>query len=84
MVEPFLKDFLGFDTVLGTEIATYKGKATGFVCLPGVLWGRRKQMLLKRLLEMSNQRLGLVIGTLTFLSWNFARHTRTYLLTGLF
>ncbi|KAI5352542.1 hypothetical protein L3X38_005433 [Prunus dulcis] len=34
--------------VLGTEIATYKGKATGFVCLPGVLVGKKKADALKK------------------------------------
>ncbi|KAL6187403.1 hypothetical protein ACLB2K_038802 [Fragaria x ananassa] len=42
MVEAFCKDFLGFETVLGTEIATYKGKATGFVSPPGVLVAEKK------------------------------------------
>ncbi|PRQ23671.1 putative transferase [Rosa chinensis] len=48
MVEAFCKDFLGFDTVLGTEIATYKGKATGFVSPPGVLVAEKKADALKK------------------------------------
>ncbi|KAK7831286.1 glycerol-3-phosphate 2-o-acyltransferase 6 [Quercus suber] len=42
MVEAFLKDVLGVDLVLGTKIATYKGRATGLVCKPGVLAGKNK------------------------------------------
>uniref|UniRef100_A0A7N0TRD2 Glycerol-3-phosphate acyltransferase RAM2 n=1 Tax=Kalanchoe fedtschenkoi TaxID=63787 RepID=A0A7N0TRD2_KALFE len=48
MVEAFLKDFLGADSVMGTEIATYKGRATGFVQRPGVLVGKNKADALKK------------------------------------
>lgn len=47
MVEAFLKDFLGADLVLGTEIGTYKGRATGLVNKPGVLVGKNKADALK-------------------------------------
>ncbi|OMO90291.1 Phospholipid/glycerol acyltransferase [Corchorus capsularis] len=48
MVEAFLKDFLGADMVLGTEIGTYKGRATGFVGNPGVLVGKNKADALQK------------------------------------
>jgi len=46
--EPFLRDCLGADAVAGTELATWRGRATGMV--RGVLVGRRKAEALREIL----------------------------------
>uniref|UniRef100_A0A0E0CVP5 Phospholipid/glycerol acyltransferase domain-containing protein n=1 Tax=Oryza meridionalis TaxID=40149 RepID=A0A0E0CVP5_9ORYZ len=43
MAEPFLRDYLGVDAVAGTELAAWRGRATGMVdARRGVLVGERK------------------------------------------
>ncbi|KAJ8563075.1 hypothetical protein K7X08_031527 [Anisodus acutangulus] len=59
MVEAFLKEFLGADMVLGTEIGTYKGRATGFVKQPGVLVGKNKADALKKAFGETKPEIGL-------------------------
>ncbi|KAL4386571.1 hypothetical protein GQ457_09G016060 [Hibiscus cannabinus] len=59
MVEAFLKDFLGADMVLGTEIGTYKGRATGFVRKPGVLVGNNKADALEKAFSQTKPDIGL-------------------------
>ncbi|KAM3286615.1 glycerol-3-phosphate acyltransferase RAM2-like [Capsicum chacoense] len=48
MVEVYLKEYLGVDMVIGTEIFTYKGRATGFVNEDGVLVGDNKAKALQK------------------------------------
>ncbi|OAY69794.1 Glycerol-3-phosphate 2-O-acyltransferase 6 [Ananas comosus] len=59
MVEPFLKDYLGVDAVIGTEIQTYRGHATGLVRRPGVLVGAEKATALQRVFGEESPEIGL-------------------------
>ncbi|TVU48280.1 hypothetical protein EJB05_07910, partial [Eragrostis curvula] len=50
MAEPFLRDQLGADAVAGTELATWRGRATGLVdARRGVLVGERKAQALREM-----------------------------------
>ncbi|KQK23463.1 glycerol-3-phosphate 2-O-acyltransferase 6 [Brachypodium distachyon] len=56
MAEPFLRDHLGVDAVAGTELATWRGRATGLVDARwgGVLVGERKAEALRELVGDGN------------------------------
>ncbi|XVF84831.1 hypothetical protein PTKIN_Ptkin17bG0071300 [Pterospermum kingtungense] len=69
MVEAFLKDFLGVDMVLGTDIGTYKGGATGFVFKPSVLVGKNKVDALQKAFGQTKPKR-------IFPSWKSARPSR--------
>lgn len=62
MVEAFLKDYLDADIVLGTEIGTFNGRATGFVKGPGVLVGQQKAAALQMALKSSSSAPDIGIG----------------------
>ncbi|KAI5062956.1 hypothetical protein GOP47_0021503 [Adiantum capillus-veneris] len=48
-VEPFAKDFLGVDLVIGSELEfTRSGHATGFVKAPGVIVGDNKEAAIRK------------------------------------
>jgi len=90
MVEPFLKEFLGADVVLGTEIGTYRGRATGLVCRPGVLVGKNKAEALLNTFGEDKPHLGLgdrltdapfmaLCKVTTFLS-SFTTHIFTFMI----
>ncbi|KAL5218737.1 hypothetical protein ABZP36_019421 [Zizania latifolia] len=50
MAEPFLRDYLGADAVAGTELASWRGRATGLVdARRGVLVGQRKAEALREM-----------------------------------
>ncbi|MCD7461699.1 CAAX geranylgeranyltransferase alpha subunit [Datura stramonium] len=59
LVEPFLKDCLGANIIIGTEIETYKGRATGFVKSPGVLVGKNKAYALRSTFGETQPEIGL-------------------------
>lgn len=59
MVEVFLKEYLGADEVIGTEIGSYKGRATGLVCRPGVLVGEKKAAAMVERLGEESPAIGL-------------------------
>ncbi|KAJ0974182.1 hypothetical protein J5N97_016147 [Dioscorea zingiberensis] len=59
MVEAFLKEYLGADMVIGTEIGSYRGRATGFVRYPGVLVGSNKAAALREVFGDSSPEIGL-------------------------
>lgn len=48
MVEAFLKEYIGTDIVVGTELVVWRGRATGMVRSPGVLVGEQKADALRR------------------------------------
>lgn len=59
MVEPFLKEYLGADLVIGTEISTFRGIATGFVNRRGVLVGENKANALVKAFGTTKPEIGL-------------------------
>jgi phosphoserine phosphatase len=73
MAEPFLRDCLGADAVAGTELATWRGRATGLVdARRGVLVGERKVEALRELIgddgEMPDVALGARSSDYAFMS----------------
>ncbi|KAL2487383.1 Glycerol-3-phosphate 2-O-acyltransferase 6 [Abeliophyllum distichum] len=59
MVEASLKEYLGADLVIGTEIVTFKGRATGLVTSPGVLVGKNKADALQKAFGDTTPEIGL-------------------------
>lgn len=59
MVEAFLKEYLGADLIIGTEISTYKGRATGLVTSPGILVGKNKAEGLRKAFGNTTPEIGI-------------------------
>ncbi|CAI9752674.1 unnamed protein product [Fraxinus pennsylvanica] len=59
MVEASLKEYLGADLVIGTDIATFKGRATGLVASPGILVGKNKADALRKAFGNTAPEIGL-------------------------
>lgn len=59
MVEPFLRDYLGADLVIGTEISSLRGRATGLVSSPGVLVGMNKANALQKAFPTTQPEIGI-------------------------
>ncbi|KAF7005503.1 hypothetical protein CFC21_020620 [Triticum aestivum] len=59
MVEAFLKDYIGSDVVLGTELVVWGRRVTGLVCSPGVLVGDNKADALRQAFGNAMPEIGL-------------------------
>ncbi|XP_057787712.1 glycerol-3-phosphate acyltransferase RAM2-like [Salvia miltiorrhiza] len=59
MVEPFLKEYLGADLVIGTEICAMGGRATGLVSSPGILVGINKARALEKVFAEAQPEIGI-------------------------
>ncbi|KAF6998336.1 hypothetical protein CFC21_014460 [Triticum aestivum] len=59
MVEAFLKEYIGADVVLGTELVVWGRRATGLVCSPGVLVGENKADALRQAFGNATPEIGL-------------------------
>ncbi|KAL5219261.1 hypothetical protein ABZP36_019945 [Zizania latifolia] len=59
MVEAFLKEYVGADTVVGTELVIWRGRATGLVRAPGVLVGENKADALRKKFGAASPEVGI-------------------------
>lgn len=59
MVEAFLKEYLGADIVVGTELVVWRGRATGLVRSPGVLVGENKAAALREAFGDASPEIGI-------------------------
>jgi phosphoserine phosphatase len=87
MAEPFLRDHLGADAVAGTELATWRGRATGLVdARRGVLVGEAKAEALRELVgdggDAPEVGLGDRRSDYAFMSLCKVGHLIHYLITG--